>query len=129
MGQGTAEAVAQVEETRARLDAEVAELQRRVPPMVEQAKRKAVTGAAMAGGLVVMVIGLRLTVRIVGKRRAAKKAASARLSAKVRAALPDTADLFARSLPERVEQLARSLPERVEQLSGRVEDLAERLAS
>lgn len=122
MGKGTTEAVAQVEQTRARLDAEVAELQRRVPPMVEQAKRKALTGAAAAGGAVVLLVGLRITVKAVGRRRTATKAAKA-------AALTALPAKVLGGLPEKAEHLARMLPERLEQVTGRVEELADRLAS
>jgi hypothetical protein len=67
VGQGTAEAVARIEETRARLDAEVDELQRRVPPMVDDAKRRTMRIAAGAAGGVVLIVATRLTIR---RRRA-----------------------------------------------------------
>ena len=73
MGQGTSEAVAKVEETRARLDAEVAELQRRVPPMVDKAKRTALTGAAAVTAGVALLLALRQVVR----RRRARRAVPA----------------------------------------------------
>ena len=73
MGQGTSEAVARVEETRARLDAEVAELQRRVPPMVDKAKRTALTAAAALTAGVTLLVALRVVVR----RRRARKAVPA----------------------------------------------------
>lgn len=69
MGEGTSEAVAKVEETRARLDAEVAELQRRVPPMVDKAKRTAATGAGAVAAGTLLVVGIRSVLR---RRRAAR---------------------------------------------------------
>jgi hypothetical protein len=70
MGQGTAEAVARIAETRARLDAEVQELQRRLPPMVERAKKTTLSvGAAVAGSVVLL-----LTMRGVARRRRSRKA-------------------------------------------------------
>lgn len=69
MGESTSEAVARVEETRARLDAEVAEFQRRVPPMVDKAKRAAATGAGAVAAGTLLIVGIRLVVR---RRRAAR---------------------------------------------------------
>ena len=70
MGQGTTEAVARIEQTRARLDAEVDELQRRVPPMVDKAKHQARVGAAVAGGVVAVGLGVALVARRRRRRRA-----------------------------------------------------------
>ena len=72
MGQGTSEAVARVEQTRDRLDAEVAELQRRVPPMVDKAKRTALTTVGASVSVVVGILALRGMVR---RRRATRAAA------------------------------------------------------
>jgi hypothetical protein len=77
MGQGTSEAVAKVEETRARLDAEVAELQRRVPPMVDKAKRTAMTAVGAAAAGTVLLLGLRTVVRRRRRRRSRPSLADA----------------------------------------------------
>lgn len=69
MGEGTSRAVAQVEQTRARLDAEVVELQRRVSPMVEQAKRRTLHVAA-AGVATVALGGIVLVAHRLRRRRA-----------------------------------------------------------
>lgn len=91
MGEGTSEAVAKVEETRARLDAEVAELQRRVPPMVDKAKRTAAAGVGLVTGGTLLLVGLRLVVR----RRRARRARRAPVLSAAPRLLHDARDQLA----------------------------------
>lgn len=79
MGEGTSEAVARVEETRARLDAEVAEFQRRIPPMVDKAKRGLLAVAGAAGGAAFLLVGIRIVVKRRQTRRARRVSTPVRL--------------------------------------------------
>lgn len=79
MGEGTSEAVARVEETRARLDAEVAEFQRRIPPMLDKARRGLLAVAGAAGGGTLLLVGIRVLVKRRRSRRARRVTAPVRL--------------------------------------------------
>ena len=126
MGQGTSEAVARVEETRARLDAEVAELQRRVPPMIDKAKHTAMATAAALGGGVVLVVGVRLALARRRRRQAPDIPALLRL-------LPDGAEAALSKAAATAERAAREAGGRVvsgAEVTGRKARAAvERLAS
>jgi hypothetical protein len=126
MGQGTSEAVARVEETRARLDAEVAELQRRVPPMVDKAKHTAMATAAALGGGVVLVLGVRMVLARRRRRRTPDIPALLRL-------LPDGADAALTKAAARAERAAKGAGGRVvsgaEVAGHKARTAVERLAS
>lgn len=100
MSQGTSEAVARIEATRGRLDAEVEELQRRIPPMVEGAKRRTLTVAVVAGGGLVVVAGAVVVRRRRARRRSTLSQLSAEVSGVVRQALAEATGSLAAALPE-----------------------------
>ena len=59
MGQTTAAAVDEIEQTRQRLDAELEELERYLPPTTVKLKRAAMVAGAVWGGVMLMALVLR----------------------------------------------------------------------
>lgn len=111
MGQGTAEAVTHIEENRARLDEEVTELQRRLPPVVEQAKRRTTQALCITGGTLIAMGGVAVLVRgrRARKRRRAIPEITGELTDAVRQAVGEAAGSLRRGhdLPAPVDRLAR----------------------
>lgn len=69
MGEGTAQTLSEIEETRGRLEEEIGELESRLPPAARWSKR--LVGVAVGGGVGAGVLWIVLR-RVRRKRRAAQ---------------------------------------------------------